>query len=208
MSFLCDKNKNKAKIFILSLGELQQQKFELFLAILNNAHTEAIKWDAALLEAQKQICQEHEHFLEPSYQIKVKCHVRFVGLPPPDPRYKLPFPNYSQVGKFRELRGSVARITQTKLLELKRDFICSKCKTVKTVEADYLLMHRFEVPRNCEQVGCKGNMQQQSPDPIPEYCVYYQEIRVQVEDRAMSQKRTFNKSFRKYLARISPVRRL
>lgn len=165
---------------------------------MNNAHTEAIKWDTALLEAQKQICQEHEHFLEPNYQIKVKCHIRFVGLPPPDPRYKLPFPNYAQVGKFRELRGNVARITQTKLLELKRDFICSKCKIVKTVEADYILMHRFEAPRNCEKVGCKGNMNQKSPDPTPEYCVYYQEIRVQVEDlfnRAYGPTVAFNKPF-------------
>lgn len=169
------------RYYIRSLGALQQQKFEWFAAILKNAHAEAIKWDAALLEAQKQICQDYEHFLESNYQIKVKCHIRFVGLPPPDPRYKLPFPNYTQVGTFRELRGNVARITQTKLLELKRDFICSKCKTVKTVEADYLLMHRFEAPRNCEKVGCKGNIHQKSADPIPEYCVYYQEIRVQVD---------------------------
>lgn len=142
--------------------------------------SESTKWNAALLEAQKQICEEQEAYLEPNNQIKVNCHVRFIGLPPPDPRYKLPFPNYSQIGQFREIRGNVIRMSQMKLLELKRDFVCSQCKQILTIDADYSLMYRFDAPRNCEKVGCKGQIYQKSQEPLPEYCVYYQELKVQV----------------------------
>lgn len=132
------------------------------------------------MEAQKQICEEQEAYLEPNNQIKVNCHVRFIGLPPPDPRYKLPFPNYSQIGQFREIRGNVIRMSQMKLLELKRDFVCSQCKQILTIDADYSLMYRFDAPRNCEKDGCKGQIYQKSQEPLPEYCVYYQELKVQV----------------------------
>lgn len=159
---------------------MQQKRFNWFSDILGNVHSESTKWNAALLEAQKQVCQEQEEFLEPTYQVKVNCHVRFIGLPPPDPQYKLPFPNYNQFGKFREIRGNVVRMSQMKLLELKREFVCSQCKKTTTIEADYSLMYRFEAPRNCEKDGCKGQIYQKSVEPLPEYCVYYQELKVQV----------------------------
>lgn len=168
-----------------SLSQLQQHNLNWFLAILDDVYTELPKWDAALLAAQKAIASEDEGFLEEGYQIKVHCHVRFVRLPPSDPRFKLPFPNADQVGMFREIKGTVVRMTQMKLLEMKREFICTKCHKVIEVEADYSLMYRFEVPKNCAMNDCKGNMYQKNADPLPQYCVNYQELKIQ---EALSEK--------------------
>lgn len=132
-----------------------------------------------MFAAQRTFASENEDYLEPDYQIKSNCHVRFVHLPASDPRFKLPFPNNDQVGLFRDVKGTVVRMSQLKLLEVKRDFVCSKCETVLQIEADYGLMYRFDVPKNCEKPDCKGNMHQKDAEPKPQYCVNYQELKVQ-----------------------------
>lgn len=125
------------------------------------------------------IVSQNEAFLDDGYQIKANCHVRFVHLPATDRRFKLPFPNNDQVGLFRDVKGTVVRMSQVKLLEVKRDFICSKCGTVIEIEADYSLMYRFDVPRNCSKPDCKGNLHQKDAEPKPQYCVNYQELKIQ-----------------------------
>lgn len=161
------------------MSQLQQHNFNWFIAILNDVYNELPKWDAALFAAQKLIASEDEGFLEEGYQIKIHCRVRFVRLPPPDPRFKLPFPNPDQIGMFREIKGTVVRMSQMKLLEMKREFICTKCHKVIEIEADYALMYRFELPKNCSMTECKGNMYQKNEDPRPQYCVNYQELKIQ-----------------------------
>lgn len=168
------------------MSQLQQHKFQWFDAILDNVYVELPKWDAAVFAAQKSIASEDEGFLEDGYQIKIHCHVRFVRFPPPDPRFKLPFPNSDQIGLFREVKGTVVRMSQMKLLELKREFVCSKCREIVEVEADYSLMYRFEVPKSCSVSECKGNMHQKNVDPLPDYCVNYQELKVQVKSENYS----------------------
>lgn len=101
-------------------------------------------------------------------------------MPPGDQRFKIPFPNFDQIGQFREVTGNVVRMTQTKLLELKREFICAKCKEIIVVEANYALMYRFEIPHQCSNYSCKGAVHQKSNEPVPKYCVNYQEIKIQV----------------------------
>lgn len=167
-------------LVIDSLCDLQQRHFDWFQAILEDVHHESPKWDQALLAAQKTIATENEAFLESCYQIKVNGHVRFVNLPAPDSRYKVPFPNYMHIGQFREIKASVVRVSKTKLLEVKRDFICNQCKQTTTLEADYELMYMFDAPKQCSTECCKGVPIQKYQDPLPEHCVYYQDIKVQV----------------------------
>lgn len=162
------------------MSQLQQHNFGWFQAILDNVYDEMPKWSAALFAAQKSIASEDEGFLEVGYQIKVNCTVRFVHIPPPDPRFKLPFPNNDQVGLFRELKGTVVRMSQIKLLEIKREFVCSKCSTTMELEADYSLMYRFDVPKNCSKAECKGNFYQKNLEPLPQHCVNFQELKIQV----------------------------
>lgn len=167
-------------VFFRSLSQLQQHNFDWFQAILNDVYQELPKWDVALLAAQKSIASEDEGFLEAGYQIKVYCHIRFVHLPASDLRFKLPFPNHDQIGQFREVKGTVVRMSQMKLLEVKREFVCSKCGTIIELEADYSLMYRFDVPKNCTKAECKGNVHQKHAEPLPQYCVNYQELKIQV----------------------------
>lgn len=161
------------------MSQLQQNNFNWFEAILKDVHIELPKWDAALFTVQKIIATEHEAFLEDGYQIKVNCHVRFVHLPPTDPRFTLPFPNNDQIRLFREVKGTVVRMSQVRLLEIKREFICSKCHAVVEVEADYSLMYRFDVPK-CTKAECKGIMNQKHLEPLPQFCVNFQELKIQV----------------------------
>lgn len=168
-------------VFFVSLQHLQQSKFPLFLAILQKTHTECLKWDAVLLDIQKRIVENGDAFLDDNYTIKVNCHVRFVNLPPPDPRYKLPFPNNDQIGKFVQLKVNVVRITQQKLFEQKREYCCSKCHETILVEAKYERMYVFDPPRSCANAPtCKGQMHQKNLKPKAEYCLDFQEIKVQV----------------------------
>lgn len=149
-----------------------------------NVHAEVAQWDDALRNAQKRTASNAEDFLEDGGCVKSLCHVRFVGLPPLDGSVQLPFPNYSQIGQFRQIRANVVRMTQARLLEERRNFVCARCKHAITIDADYSLMYRFDVPRSCEQGGCNGSLQQQSETPEAEHCVSYQELRVQVTDLA------------------------
>lgn len=169
-------------MFTCSLIHLQQNNFNWFQALMKDVHNELPNWNAALFCAQRTIASKDEGFLEIGYQIKTNCYVHFVHIPPPDPRFKLPFPNHDQIGLFREVKGTVVRMTQTKCLEVKRDFVCSKCDTIVTANADYCLMYQFEVPKNCMKADCKGNVHQKQIRPPPQYCVQYQELKVQVNE--------------------------
>ncbi|XP_031621313.1 DNA helicase MCM9-like [Contarinia nasturtii] len=168
----------------VDLSLLQQHNFAWFHAILMNVYAELIKWDAALLAAQNLIVSEDRIYLEADYQVKGNCHVRFFHLPPSDHNFKVPFPNVDQIGEFRDVRGTITRMTRAKLLEIKRDFVCSKCGLLMLVEADYALMYRFDLPE-CTKSGCKGTMRQKDTEPNPLYCVNYQEIKIQ---EALSEK--------------------
>lgn len=163
---------------------LQQNKFHWFKELIADVHRVLPEWNAALFAAQRVVATRDEGFLEMGYQIKANCYVRFIHIPPPDPRFKLPFPNHDQIDLFREVKGTVVRMSQTKLLEVKRDFICSKCRTVVTVNADYCMMYQFEVPKSCTKVDCKGNVHQKDLRPPAQYCVQYQELKIQVNKQA------------------------
>lgn len=182
-----------------SLSQLQQHNFEWFHAILNDVYQEIPKWNAALFSTQKSIASTDDGFLEPGYQIKVNCHVRFVHVPSPDPRFKLPFPNNDQIGQFREVKGTVVRMTQVKLLEMKREFTCSKCNTTIEIEADYSLMYRFDVPKNCTKAECKGALHQKHVEPLPQFCVNFQELKIQVNVKDLKWKNEIRNIFMDFL---------
>lgn len=158
---------------------MQQRDFDLFEAILYDAQTECTKWDGALLAVQKFIAEEKDAFLEPDYQIKVNCHVRFVHMPESDSRYKQSFPGKDQIDQFVEVKGNVVRMSQAKLLELKQEFECGRCSDTKVVEADYIRMYAIDPLKKCTAADCTGAMRPKFDQPVPKYCIDYQEIRIQ-----------------------------
>lgn len=165
--------------FIRSLQHLKQHRIYWFEDLLANVHSALLKWNGSLYRAQRIISNDEKH-LDTNYKIKIDCYVLFIHFPP-NLQCNLPFPNYDQVGLFREIKGTVVRTSQTKLLELKRDFICLKCHTITTINADYFMMYRFEMPNSCAKANCKGKVQRNHVRPPPEYCIQYQELKIQVE---------------------------
>lgn len=162
-----------------SLSRLQQRNFDLFEAILSNAQAACAKWDAALLAVQRYISEEKDAFLDPDYQIKEYCHIRFVHLPESDARYKQSFPGNDQIDQFVEVKGNVVRMSQAKLLELKREYECNRCSKTTVIEADYVRSYAFEPPKHCAAATCKGMMRPKHEQPLPKYCIEYQEIKIQ-----------------------------
>lgn len=159
---------------------MQQKNFDLFSALLEQANIEYMKWDDALLKIQKRISVEKDAFLDAEYRIKVNCHVRFIHLPPGDSRYKPVFPNNDHIGLLVQVKGNVVRMSQAKLLEFKREYICTKCKDSVVIEAGYIKSYVFEPPKQCSISMCKGTMHQKYTQPEPKFCVDYQEIKIQV----------------------------
>lgn len=142
-------------------------------------HEECKRWDETLLAIQKSIAESGDGFLDSGYQIKVNCHVRFVNLPTAGPHFRPPFPNANHIGQFVEVKGNIVRMSQGKLLERRREYICSKCKDVIVVEAEYIRMYAFEPPRHCSNQGCKGTVHQKNAQPLQQFCIDYQEAKIQ-----------------------------
>lgn len=183
-----------------SLTKLQREQPALFAALLSDAHGQCRSWNAALLSAQAQLI-EGNAFLEPDFQIKVNCHVRFVALPATttDRRSRRPcrnrpscFPTTEDRGRFVQLHGNVIRMWQSKVLEYKREYECGKCKRIVLVEANYMRMYAIDAPASgCAQqsaadgsgggggVGCRGTIVRRSVQPMAEHCIDVREIRVQ-----------------------------
>lgn len=118
-------------------------------------------------------------FLEPGFQIKQNCHVRFVNMPvkPTEVVKKMPFPSNDNVGQFMQVKGSVIRMTQTRFLEFKREYVCSRCKKEFVIEAEYEKSYVFDPPRTCPvaaETGCKGIPQQKSAQPQADFCRDFQ----------------------------------
>lgn len=105
--------------------------------------------------------------------------MRFVNLPLNDSHFRAPFPNASSIGQFVEIKGNIVRMSQAKLLELKREYICSKCKEIIIAEAEYIRMYSFEPPRHCLNQTCKGTMYQKNAEPLQKFCIDYQEAKIQ-----------------------------
>lgn len=151
--------------------------------ILEDVYYEVPKWNRALLEAQKTIVSENKSRLKACHQIKVNCRVRFIDLSALQPTRKAPFPTYMDIGQLREIKASVVRMSQAKLLEKRRDFSCTRCVQNITLESDYEQMFIFDVPRKCKMGNCKGKLVPTHQNPPPEHCIHYQEITVQVIQR-------------------------
>lgn len=150
----------------------------MYEKILRNPHDESKLWNESLLSCQKKLV-EGNMFLEDGYQIKENCYVRFVNLP--GDLSDITFPNNDQIGKFVQIKGNVVRITQTRLLEIKREYTCSKCKNTEIVSAEYNRLYVIEPPKCCKNSskGCKGILYPTQSLPKPEFCIDYQEIRIQ-----------------------------
>lgn len=72
------------------------------------------------------------------------------------------------------------RMSDVKLLEMKREFQCRKCKITVCRTADFSLAYKYVVPK-CSTTGCrKVTMHLKNMEPIPGQCINFQELEIQV----------------------------
>ncbi|XP_053659879.1 uncharacterized protein LOC128708924 [Anopheles marshallii] len=166
----------------VNLTHLQRKQPQLFARIFQDTEAELGRWNECLLRAQKCLI-EGNLFLEPGFQIKQNCHVRFVNVPvSPSELRKTAYPNNDSVGQFLQVKGSVIRMTSSRFLEYKREYVCTRCKIKVLIEAEYSKSYVFESPGPCpsaREAGCRGQLNPVSAQPQPELCRDYQEIRIQ-----------------------------
>uniref|UniRef100_A0A182R1J3 DNA helicase MCM9 n=1 Tax=Anopheles funestus TaxID=62324 RepID=A0A182R1J3_ANOFN len=166
----------------VNLTHLQRKQPQLFARIFQDTEAELDRWNECLLRAQKSLI-EGNLFLEPGFQIKQNCHVRFVNVPvSPAELRKTAYPNNDSVGQFLQVKGSVIRMTSSRFLEYKREYVCTRCKRKVLIEAEYSKSYVFESPGPCpsaREAGCRGQLNPISAQPQPDLCRDYQEIRIQ-----------------------------
>lgn len=76
------------------------------------------------------------------------------------------------------------RVTQSKMLEYKRKYICVKCKYETEMEADFENRYILKAPGKCrnEDTRCKSSTFTQVHLVSREHCKDYQEIKIQVSN--------------------------
>lgn len=173
---------------LFSLRDLKNHNIEWFNAIMVNVNDEMKTWSEALIFAQESFVIEEVDDLDDNISIKRDAKVRFVYIPPSDQLQVLkPFPNRDDdVGKFREVSGTVVRMSNVKLIEMKREFFCPDCKNKIELDAEPSLKYKFDVPGKCPTEKCNGKLQKKNGDPIKEHSRNYQEIIIQVRHLILS----------------------
>ena len=68
------------------------------------------------------------------YSLKKNMHTRFSVLPSCPGLYRLTVPRTSDANRLLCVNGTVVRTTSSKMLEYKKEYICTKCKHVFMVE--------------------------------------------------------------------------
>lgn len=78
--------------------------------------------------------------------------------------------------------GTVVRVTQSKMLEYQRKYVCMKCKYENDIEADFEHRYILKAPTKCgnTESRCKCTTFSQVHMVSREYCKDYQEIKIQV----------------------------
>nr|XP_032515773.1 LOW QUALITY PROTEIN: DNA helicase MCM9-like [Danaus plexippus plexippus] len=114
--------------------------------------------------------------------LKRNVHARFFGLPVCPELHRTIFPKNVDLGCFLKVSGTVVRVTQSKMLEYQRKYVCMKCKFENTIEADFENRYILRAPTKCgnTEIRCKCSTFTQINLVSREHCRDYQEIKIQV----------------------------
>ena len=89
-------------------------------------------------------------------------------------------PKSDDRGLLIEMTGTVIKAGQTNLLELKKEFTCTSCGGILWLDTDEEQFYMYPKKPNCPEEGChKVNTLKATGKVHPEFCVDYQEIRLQ-----------------------------
>ncbi|KAM4713236.1 DNA helicase MCM9 isoform 2-T2 [Anableps anableps] len=115
-------------------------------------------------------------------------HTRITGLPVCPELTRHTIPSSKDVGHFLSVTGTVIRISVAKVLEYERDYMCTKCRHVFQVQADFDQFYTFVPPVGCPNpVGCNSyKFSCLSGRSEPTACRDYQEIKIQEQVQRLS----------------------
>ncbi|KAK9871202.1 hypothetical protein WA026_011483 [Henosepilachna vigintioctopunctata] len=148
--------------------------------VLTEADSTLEELDNAAIIAQKSLIVDFN--ANGKYaSIKQNVHCRVYGLPVCPELHRTIFPKNCDATKFLQVSGTVVRISAVKLLEYKREYICSKCK-YKTI-SKAMLENKYIIipPKKCSNPdgNCNGSNMLNTGDLQSKFCKDYQEIKIQ-----------------------------
>ncbi|CAK1544108.1 unnamed protein product [Leptosia nina] len=113
--------------------------------------------------------------------LKKNVHARFFGLPVCPELHRTIFPKNVDLGCFLRVNGTVVRVTQAKMLEYQRKYVCAKCKYENIIKADFENRYIVKAPTKCRNIEnrCRCSTFTQINLVSREYCKDYQEIKIQ-----------------------------
>ncbi|NXP49901.1 MCM9 helicase, partial [Heliornis fulica] len=120
--------------------------------------------------------------------MKQNLHARVSGLPVCPELTREHIPKTRDVGHFLSVTGTVVRTSLVKVLEFERNYICSKCKHVFVVKADFEQYYAFCRPSAClNEEGCNSTKFTCLSETTSSTCCRdYQEIKIQEQVQRLS----------------------
>ncbi|XP_044258623.1 DNA helicase MCM9-like [Tribolium madens] len=135
------------------------------------------EWNNALKRVQTNLMLQSQEDL---HTIKDNIHCRIYSLPMYPELHRTKFPQNDDVNKFLQVTGTVTRMTQMKMLEYQKQYICTKCKHTMLVTAEYQMKNVIISPKKCTNPeGCKGTTIVSLGKIDPAFCKDYQEVKMQ-----------------------------
>ncbi|XP_063391677.1 DNA helicase MCM9-like [Cydia fagiglandana] len=145
---------------------------------LPQCHEDIIKAQQYILE-QSEYKSTIEKF--PHCFLKKNVHARIFGLPVCPELQRTIFPKNVDLGCFLKVTGTIVRVTQAKMLEYQRKYVCVKCKFENCVQAEFEHRYVLKAPSRCgnDEARCKCSTFTQVHLVSREHCKDYQEIKIQ-----------------------------
>lgn len=141
-----------------------------------------------IIKAQQYVLEQSEYksIIEklPHCFLKKNVHARIFGLPVCPELHRTIFPKNVDLGCFLKVTGTIVRVTQAKMLEYQRKYVCVKCKFENCVQAEFEHRYVLKAPSRCgnnqvNKARCTSSTFTQVNLVSREYCKDYQEIKIQ-----------------------------
>ncbi|KAA8583278.1 hypothetical protein FQN60_015824 [Etheostoma spectabile] len=142
------------------------------------------------LELSESASPKHYGEKEERTKERMRCtlHVRITGLPVCPELTRDTIPRSRDVGHFLSVTGTVIRTSVAKVLEYERDYMCTKCRHIFTVEADFDQFYTFVPPVACPNPDACNSYKFSclSGGSEPAACRDFQEIKIQEQVQRLS----------------------
>ncbi|KAI8420817.1 hypothetical protein MSG28_008018 [Choristoneura fumiferana] len=145
-----------------------------------------------IIKAQQYVLEQEEYksIVEKigNYSLKKNVHARIFGLPVCPELHRMVFPKNVDLGCFLKVTGTIVRVTQAKMLEYQRKYVCVKCKYENSIQAEFEHRYILKAPTKCgnDETRCKSSTFTQVNLVSREHCKDYQEIKIQEQVNKLS----------------------